>query len=245
MDQTAESIQKIVDLATPVTVSEHGLPWSTRTLNLVSPPVASAFSVGTLDGFVNMLESGVDSFDVTSSLIHITTYGRVDLVARKSDGYGRRISHVTATLTEGVTAFPYFNKFGAQEDFIIGLQSHFQSTPDLAGLLDLASHITGKETVKQVDSGITQEVTVQRGSAFKESVEVKARVTLKPFRTFRELDQPASDFIFRVKDGAQLALFEADGGAWKIAAIGLISEWLRNRIKTSEVADLANLPIIS
>jgi hypothetical protein len=102
-----------------------------------------------------------------------------------------------------------------------------------------------KETVKQVDSGITQEVTVQRGAAFKESVEVKARVALKPFRTFRELDQPASDFIFRVKDGAQLALFEADGGAWKISAIGLISEWLRNRIKTSLVAELANLPIIS
>lgn len=245
MDATAEAIQKIIDLAAPVTVSEHGLPWATRNLNLVTPPVAPAFVVGTLDGFVNMLESGVDSFDVASTLIHITGFGRVDLVQRKGDSYGRRTAHVTASLTEGVTTFPYFNRFGAQEDFIIGLQSHFQSSPDLSGLLDLASHITGKETVKQVDSGITQEVTVQRGTAFKETVEVKARVSLKPFRTFRELDQPASEFIFRVKDGAQLALFEADGGAWKIAAVGLIADWLKNRINTSPIAELATLPIIS
>jgi hypothetical protein len=245
LDNSAEAIQKILDLARPVTVSEHGLAWATRNLTLLTPPAAPAFTVGTLDGLVNLLESGVDAFDVASSLIHIVTFGRVDLAQRKADSHGRRIAHVTATLTEGVTTFPYFNRFGPQEDFIIGLQSHFQSTPDLAGLLDLASHITGKETVKQVDSGITQEVTVQRGSAFKESVEVKARVVLKPFRTFRELDQPAGEFIFRVKDGAQLALFEADGGAWKISAIGLISSWLKNRINTSTIAELAQLPIIS
>jgi hypothetical protein len=241
----ADTIQKIVELAPTATVELHGLPFATRALTIVPTPAAPAFPVGTLDGFVNLLESGIDGFDVESALAHVVTFGRVDLVQRKADSYGRRIAHVTAALTEGVTTFPYFNRFGPQEDFIIGLQSHFQSTPDLAGLLDLASHITGKETVKQVDSGITQEVTVQRGSAFKESVEVKARVILKPFRTFRELDQPASEFIFRVKDGAQLALFEADGGAWKIAAIGLISSWLTNRINTSPVADLAKLPIIS
>ena len=245
MDFTADAIQKIVDLAPPTHTELHGLPFATRTLTLIPTPSAPAFTVGTLDGFVNMLECGVDEFEVDSSFIHVTGFGRVDLVQRKADSYGRRIAHVTATLTEGVTTFPFFNKFGAQEDFIIGLQSHFQSTTDLTGLLDLASHITGKETVKQVDSGITQEVTVQRGSAFKESVEVKARITLKPFRTFRELDQPASEFIFRVKDGAQLALFEADGGAWKIAAIGAIASWLSNRIKTSNVTELANLPIIS
>lgn len=234
-----------MDLATPAQFELLGLPYSARPLTLITPPSAPAFSVGTLDGFVNLLESGVDNFEADSTLIHVTTFGRVDLVERKADSYGRRIAHVSAVLTEGVTTFPYFNKFGSQEDFIIGLQSHFQATPDLAGLLDLASHITGKETVKQVDSGIAQEVTVQRGSAFKEAVEVKARVSLKPFRTFRELDQPASEFIFRVKDGAQLALFEADGGAWKIAAIAGIASWLANRINTSPVSELAKLPIIS
>jgi hypothetical protein len=245
LDQTAEAIQKIVDLSAPEQFEMLGLHWSARPLTLIIPPCATAFPVGTLDGFVNLLESGVNAFDPGDTVIHIGNYKSVQLVDRHPDSYARRMVHVEASLTEGVTSFPFFNKFGLQEDFIIGLQAHFQDSKDLSGLLDLASHITGKETVRQVDSGITQEVTVQRGSAFKEAVEVKARVSLKPFRTFRELDQPASEFIFRVKDGAQLALFEADGGAWKIAAIGLISAWLANRINTSPVSELAKLPIIS
>jgi hypothetical protein len=81
--------------------------------------------------------------------------------------------------------------------------------------------------------------------AFREQVEVKARLSLKPIRTFRELDQPASDFIFRVKNGGGFALFEADGGAWKIAAINAIAAWLKNRLHTSEVEQLDTLPIIS
>ena len=43
----------------------------------------------------------------------------------------------------------------------------------------------------------------------------------------------------------QFALFETDGGAWRIAAIGLIASWLKNRISTSTVDALASLPIIS
>lgn len=241
----AEVIQKIVDLAPPSQFEIHGLPWSARALTLIAPPTASAFSVGTLDGFVNLLESGIDGFEVESNVIHIANFGVVQLAERKADLFGKRLVHAQASLTEGVTSFPYFNNWGSQEEFVIGLQSHFQPNPDREYLLDLASHITAKESVKQVDSGVTQEVTVQRGSAFKENVEAKARLTLKPYRTFRELDQPASEFIFRVKDGCRLALFEADGGAWKIAAIGLISQWLANRIKTSEISALAAIPIIS
>ena len=88
-------------------------------------------------------------------------------------------------------------------------------------------------------------MTIQKGVAFKDSVETKERVTLKPYRTFRELDQPASEFIFRVKAGGGFALFEADGGAWKIDAINAIAAWLSNRLKTSTVEGLDKLPIIS
>lgn len=46
-------------------------------------------------------------------------------------------------------------------------------------------------------------------------------MTLKPYRTFREMDQPESPFVLRVwkdNEGVRLAVFEADGGAWKIKA---------------------------
>jgi hypothetical protein len=241
----APTIQKIVELAAPTKFELDGLAYTDKRLTLVKPPVAEAFSVGTLDGFVNMLEAGIDSFDAKDFVIHVVDHEEVRLSKREADVYGDRIAALVAKPTEGITDFPYFNDWGGQEDFIIGLQSHFQDSEDLKKLLDLASHIDLKESVKLADTGVSQEVTAQKGVAFREQVEVKARLSLKPFRTFRELDQPASDFIFRVKNGGGFALFEADGGAWKIAAINAIAAWLGNRLHTSEVAQLDTLPIIS
>jgi hypothetical protein len=241
----AQTIQKIVDLGAATEHPIDGRTYTDKHLSLVKPPVAEAFSVGTLDGFVNMLEAGIDSFDAKDFVVHIVDHEEVRLAKREADTYGDRIAALVAKPTEGITVFRYFNAWGAQEDFIIGLQSHFQDSEDLKKLLDLASHIDLKESVKLADTGVSQEVTAQKGVAFREQVEVKARLSLKPFRTFRELDQPASDFIFRVKNGVGFALFEADGGAWKIAAINAIAAWLKNRLHTSEVEQLDTLPIIS
>ena len=49
---------------------------------------------------------------------------------------------------------------------------------------------------------------------------------MAPFRTFPEVEQPTSQFVFRAKcDGENkpyLMLVEADGGRWKIEAISTI-----------------------
>lgn len=241
----AETITKILSLADPLTMEIDGLNYSRAPLNLIPPPEAKGFDVTTLDGFVNMLEAGVDNFEPSETLIHVKGVGEVQLVSRAQSEYGKRKVYVSAGILEGMTKFPYFNQFGGQEEFVIGLQSHFQKNDDLLALIKMASHINLKEQVTLTDSGLTQDVTIQKGQAFKDTAETKERVNLKPFRTFRELDQPASDFIFRVKSGGGFALFEADGGAWKLDAISKIASWLANRIKTSDVENLASLPIIS
>lgn len=60
-------------------------------------------------------------------------------------------------------------------------------------------------------------------------------VKLKPYRTFLEVDQPVSEFIFRMKqdkyDGVLCALFEADGGAWKMEATERIKKYLESELK--------------
>ena len=243
----AATIQKIVDLAPVTNFTISDLPYISKELHLVVPPQVGVLKVSTLDGFVNLLEAGVDPDVVSPSavLIHVTGPSNAELVQREADKYGRRQTHIVATLLEGLTKFPYFNQFGAQEDFVIGLQAHFQENQDLLDLIQLASHIDIKDQVSLVDDGRAQEVTIQRGVAFKEKAETKKRTTLKPFRTFRELDQPASDFIFRVKAGGGFALFEADGGAWKITAIAEIAAWLSHRLQTSVVTGLDAIPIIS
>lgn len=55
-------------------------------------------------------------------------------------------------------------------------------------------------------------------------------VELAPYRTFLEVEQPESQFIFRMKDGPRCAIFEADGGAWRNQAITNIREYLKNEL---------------
>jgi hypothetical protein len=59
-------------------------------------------------------------------------------------------------------------------------------------------------------------------------------VELRPYRTFREIEQPASKFVLRVKRGGEgqkpgCALFEADGGFWKLEAIENIRKYIASK----------------
>lgn len=60
---------------------------------------------------------------------------------------------------------------------------------------------------------------------------VKPIVQLKPYRTFIEIDQPESEFLLRLHDGMKVALYEADGGAWKLQARTNIAEYLKTELR--------------
>jgi hypothetical protein len=58
--------------------------------------------------------------------------------------------------------------------------------------------LTDEHVSSSEDSGITQKVGMKTGAVLKTTETLRPRVTLAPFRTFREVVQPASEFIFRV-----------------------------------------------
>ena len=49
---------------------------------------------------------------------------------------------------------------------------------------------------------------------------------LAPMRTFCEITQPVSPFVLRVQEGPAVALFEADAGEWRNAAVRGIKDYL-------------------
>ena len=54
-------------------------------------------------------------------------------------------------------------------------------------------------------------------------------VKLRPYRTFAEIEQPESSYVFRIKDserGPAFKLVEADGGLWKNVTMKKIKEYL-------------------
>lgn len=126
--------------------------------------------------------------------------------------------------------FPY-GRFQDSEDFIINVQSLIQRDLDAEAILKCASAIRIEGGGDLVDNGVSQVASVKMGAATIEKAEVPSPATLRPYRTFLEVEQPSSPFVFRInKDGA-CALFEADGGLWKNIAMSNISEFLSNGLK--------------
>ncbi len=131
----------------------------------------------------------------------------------------------------------YINTIGnyiEQESFLIGIKSNFVQTANTDLLLKFAGTVEDKSVAQYTDDGITQKATIRRGIAGHEEAVVPSPIALAPYRTFLEIEQPESDFVFRMKTderGIRCALFEADGGAWKHAAINNIKAYLSEALK--------------
>ena len=127
-------------------------------------------------------------------------------------------------------AFP-FGRFLETEEFIIGVQAMFEDVSDRATILSLMGNIKEENVQNTGDDGISQKVTAKAGVSLVTNVKVPNPVVLAPFRTFSEIEQPRSPFVFRLQSGPKAALIEADGGAWKNDAIIAISEFLKANLE--------------
>lgn len=83
-----------------------------------------------------------------------------------------------------------------------------------------------------------KQAIIKTGVTTKDAAFVPNPVSLIPYRTFLEVPQPASDFVFRISEGRGGApafkLVAADGGLWKSQAVDNVKNYL--------VKALANVP---
>ena len=71
-------------------------------------------------------------------------------------------------------------------------------------------------------------------------------VSLTPYRTFAEIKQPSSQYVFRVKDedrGPLFKLVEADNGLWRISAMKSIKEYFE--FELGDLLGQRNITIIA
>lgn len=234
-----EAIDKILSLASPTRVEDGSRSYSDRSLYPIQAPVISPVDVSTLAGFTDLITNGIEKFP-DEVLVHVVDESQVQLIAKLSDNWARRFVYANAELTQ-TTGFQ-FGQFLNHEAFLIGISSCFTSAGDRDYLLKLASNISTERVGTSSDDGISQQVGMKAGVVLKTQETVRARVSLAPYRTFREVEQPTSEFVLRVKQGGEgvvpsLALFEADGGAWKITAIENVARYLRPAV--------GNIPVVS
>lgn len=235
-----EALQYIVGLRAPEIKEINGQIYSDKELGRISyNPKADALRVSTLTSLVDYLHSGTDTL-AEKMIVHIVSPTTVVLTSMLDP---ERQREKMVTVSAEVPSFRYDSYMG-HEEFLIALQSKFVQGYDRDLLLRFAGTVENGTIAQYGDDGVTQKATVKTGIASKGDAVVPSPVKLRPYRTFIEVEQPESAFIFRMRQddrsGVECAIFEADGGAWKNAAMKAIKEYLE-----IELQDISGLTIIS
>jgi hypothetical protein len=209
---------------------------------LVKPgPTPRPLDVTTLGALRDYLKANRDGLTLPELIVHVAGATQVTIGGALAARTRSREVYLTAKaldLTEG-----FLGTFMSLENFLIGLQVRFADDNDRPRLLALLSNVKSELVKTALDDGRTQVVQARAGVVLVSDVAVPNPVTLCPFRTFRDILQPASLFVLRVKDGKagggpEVGLVEADGGAWRLTAIGRVGDWLRTELP-QDVAVLA------
>lgn len=232
IEQGISKIQELVEGAMKVQeFMVNGRRYTDRSVVEQRDPLDKAETVGTLTGFSDLVKVALNGQREPQNFIHVLNPNEVCFAAVLCDEWGQRQIDIHAKL-------PAFGRFAFgeymdQERFIIGLQAFFQPTKDIAYLQQIAGTLKAEQVNISDDDGTSQRVAMRSGVVLAETVTVKKLVTLRPWRTFREIEQPASTFIFRlknVKDAAPLlSLHVADGEVWQIEAMQSIKTLLAAR----------------
>lgn len=242
MDGLKEAMEYLVGISEPHYREHEEKLFSDRPMHLVhkKEPVAEPIEMHTLDSLVDYIWSESDKMS-PDMLIHVKSPTEVSLLSGlNSDREREELVRVTAMVPEFT-----FGKFYGAEEFVINVMSKFVGEMDEISLERTDDGRNDKAVILKYvgtsqsgtlqdygDDGVSQKVTIQKTVTSRDEDIVPNPVHLAPYRTFLEVEQPASDFIFRIRDdtGIAAALFEADGGAWKLAAIHAVRTYIEEKL---------------
>lgn len=235
MEGIKEAIAFITGLAVkaedPKTVNINGKTYCTKDLvRYDAPEKAAPISATTLTSLVDYIKENREELR-DRMIIQVVNETKVLLYS------GLLAERDRETLFEVNALLPRF-EYGReydQESFLISMQSCFKESDDREAVTMLASNIVNTQEATFSDNGTTQQAVMKTGITTKDNVLVPNPVNLIPYRTFLEVEQPASDFVFRVSEGRGGApvfkLVAADGGVWKSQAVANVKAYLMEALK--------------
>lgn len=192
-------------------------------------PMASPITASTMTAMVDYIKSCGEELR-ESMVVHVVSPNLVMLYS------GLTKERKREQLFEAGASLPRFryDEWYDQERFLIEMQACFEVNEDLATILKVAGNVEAKTTANYGDDGVSQKTTIKQGIASKADVLVPNPVTLVPYRTFLEVKQPDSEFVFRIRDNGGDPVFkivEAEGGLWRNLAVISIKEYLMEALK--------------
>ncbi len=242
--ETVENYQKVIDInGLSYIWNRHSYCWEPVkpvTFILDDVPVPAPFSFFTLDGLVDYITENTEGLipdePAERLILQVVNHTAVVLWSQPSLNHKKR--HAIAQCTAHVPDI-VFGKYLDTDTFNTMLLSNFIDTEARSTLFKVVKSMTKEQSLNTNDDGVSQVLTVKQGVSLAANVTFQNPVPLRPMRTFTEVSQPESNFTLRVDEHANCALFEADGGAWKNAAVSSIKSYLQFRLDGQNVAVIA------
>lgn len=241
MDMTREAmefIQELTNKAAPVhqPMEICGKTYvNERLIRMDEKPMAEALTVSTLTGLMDYVIGCYEDYgNFGEKMIFHVEDPRTVSFFTLLDGEHKRETFCRAKAE--VNEF-CFDRWLDQETFILSLQSNFEANVDRDLILKFAGNAMRQNEVAYADDGITQTAAMKVGAASTANVKVPNPVTLRPYRTFQEVAQPETKYIFRMrdKDGLQFLLADASNGIWANEAVYHIKTWIYDELQKSGV----------
>jgi len=254
MDATKEQAEYLVELGKKLTPIEEklydGRRYTRQELKPVAEPTVTPIRISTLSSLTDLCTGkfnynsdaaqkpgGFEGFDGKRHVVHVVSEKQVQVITARSNNWKHREVLINCELTE-TTPFT-LGKFMSQDEFIIAVLSCFVQSPDRDYVAKLAGNAMAENVTTAQDDGVSQQMATRAGATLGEKTTVKNIIKLRLYRTFREVEQPESTFLFRLKQSGEnipnFAFFEADGGAWKLTAVENVARFLRAGLKEATV----------
>lgn len=235
MDLTREFLEKVEEMVQPQTLTEGIRTFVDKPMHMLVDEIAADTPLHTnsLSSVADYIKSNAD-FDALASdgrkIIHVEDEKTVWLYTEMNSFKKRSVLLLASAW---VSSFP-FGQWLSLENFIISVQANFVTDEHRDELLSFVATVKQDTGVEQQDDGVTQKVTTRSGVSLSRTSKVPNPITLRPFRTFSEVEQPESAFVFRIKAeegcGVKAALFAADGDAWRHDAILKIRDYFQTHV---------------
>ena len=231
------ALEYLFGLYPPYREEINGVAYTDKQLTAVVEKSAVQIQMHSLQGLADYLNEVEDNIDKNKLFIQVLSPNEVYMHSMLTEA-----TRIRETLIEVIALTQEFSfaTFMNTENFIIGLQANFETTELLDQILKILSNVVESNVKQSHDDGVGQIVTGKVGIVRVENQVVPNPIILKPFRTFPEIEQPASKFVLRARDSISAeapawALFEADGCQWQLEALERIKNWLDAKVTNKAI----------
>jgi hypothetical protein len=218
------AIDKILELQKPLTFKDcEGVERSSYTYEVIRPTKIPPSEGSTLDGSIAAAEGYCC---IQCSMEKVIVFG----FERYNDRTFRHDIHFAKPILPDNFRFGYSMDI---ESFVIHTADFFIRDDNYKQMIAAVSCITDVQEQVIDDDGISQTVTYKSRVGRKGEGKIEPFVTLRAYRTFREVEQPEATYLLRIgkgRDGPTVTLHEASGYDWKIKCTDAVYKYIRERV---------------